>query len=114
MSRNIIAAFFISLLFGFQAEKLLNLLNCRIRTYIENTTTCDCEKQVKDQSDNGQQPSSTKSTLTEKAEEFFVQCGESLTDHFYKLSLEKYRISFLRTILHAGFYTSIFRPPDLA
>jgi hypothetical protein len=114
MSRSIIAAFFLSLLFGFQAEKLFNYLNCRIRNISDNTTKCDCEKQVKDQSDNAQPPSSTKSIINDKAEELFLQSAGSFPGHLQSLSLKKCRISHLNTVLHPGFYASIFRPPDLS
>jgi hypothetical protein len=114
ISTKLVAALFISLLFGFQADKLFSYLSCRALTTLNNAVKCDCEKEVKDFSNDDQQPNPQKAVSKEKAEEFFVACPGLLSNEFPTVSKNALKISLRSPKLKTGFYSKVFHPPDLA
>jgi hypothetical protein len=114
MSRKLGAVLFISLLFGYQADKLLNYLSCLNSHSGNNRTTCDCEKQLKDAPDANQPPDSQKTISQEKAEDLFVGCPGIVPKELFSSSLKIRQLPRVNTILPGGFYACIFQPPDRA
>ena len=114
MSRKLAAGLFICLLFGFQADKFLNNLNCPTRNINDNNTKCDCEKQIKDLPDNDQQPNPQKTVYTEKAEDLFLGGAAGNLLECHRLNTDALKKFFLSVILRTGYYPSVFQPPDLS
>jgi hypothetical protein len=114
ISTELIAILFISLLFGFQADKLFSYLNCRVLNTINNNLKCDCEKEVKDFSNDDQQPNPQKSLSKEKPEELFVGCRGLLSNEFSILTKSALKIPFRSPTIRIGFCSKVFHPPDPA
>jgi hypothetical protein len=113
MPNRIAAGCLLILFFGFHTDKLLSYLGCRLSNISNNTTKCDCEKQVNDGPAPDQQPYSQKEISGERTDEFFLSFPGVLTPGAYSLTDQKPWASQSNSIPRAGFIASIFRPPDL-
>ena len=112
ISSKLVATLFISLLMGFQADKLFSYLSCQALNIINSTVKCDCEKEVKDYTNDAQQPNQQKAFSKEKAEELFVGCPGLFPNQFPGSAKSVLKISFPSPSLRVGFCSKVFHPPD--
>jgi hypothetical protein len=98
------------LLLLFQYGKILTYINCRIESIINNSAQCDCEKQIKNSSDNNQSAPIQKTVIKEKTTEelFTIVTGKD----FYNKSVQEIILyKPATTLLLTGFNKTIFQPP---
>jgi hypothetical protein len=104
--------FFISLLAFFHYGKALSYLHCVIENTISTGSVyCDCEKQIKDNTDNTQSGAAQKATLKEKMPENLFTCSKHLLSLAHETESPSIMTSNSSRQISTGFHRSIFQPP---
>ena len=109
MKRPMLALIFIFSLVFYQYGKVFNYIGCRINNIVSNNTQCDCEKKVKDATNNDSQPFSQKLTVKTNTDDlFFRHYNSSIPLNTYSPAI---KISFFSLSLTTGYDENIFQPP---
>jgi hypothetical protein len=111
--RNFISILFICLMILFHFGKTMNYLNCKLEHIINNNTTpCDCEKQLKNNPENNpSNPLQKLNTRDTTVELFSLEMKNTLPGWIIQ-KIPALLISD-KSGIPAGFNNTIFQPPRI-
>lgn len=109
MQRKIFTIIFISILASYQYGKVISYFGCRINNIINQNSTCDCQKQVKDGINGDAQPYPDKNLVKEKSDDLYLDHYTAVCAWVDDIKISK--TNFFQFGLLAEYSNHIFQPP---